>query len=629
VSKALEAFGKYLLLERLAAGGMAEVYLAKSAGVHGIGKFVAIKRILPQYSDNEEFIGMFKEEAKLVMNLNHSNIVSIFDFGVERKQFFLVMEFVEGQNLRQVLNHMKKKDDAYFSIDQIVHMAKEVASGLDHAHRCIDASTGRQLNIIHRDMSPQNIMVSLEGEVKVVDFGIAKAETQLEQTRSGTIKGKFGYMSPEQAEGQQVDTRTDIFSLGIVLYELLIKDRLFTAPNEQAVLKKIKDCNIKSPRMYNPEVHPELEKIVLKSLTKDRELRYSSAEAFSKDLNKFLNTYYPDFSKQEFSRFMKDLYSDMYVENRKKLAEYAKIDFDSDGQTEVATTVTATDSQTKTSEDSLGLDQSPNQRVDISKLMNAGAGKTGLSVVRKNPLMTNIHHGVNRSGTQTGFTPGGNTSFRKPLPTQSSGSSNWLVGLLVLIGVLSGVYYYSQTQKRLARNRQIESSVHQQIQGEEELASKNLGPKTVPLNIQSTPSGAKVILNDVPIGETPVISHVEAGKPFKLVLFRDGYLPSEYISEMPSSDGYSRSVVMMPEPTTGTIVINTNSRVGPSTIVTINGQRVSDTVPYVAKVAAGTPITITLTNPLARTQGTETIIIRQNEKRSVTIPINRQATINE
>lgn len=134
MSSVLENFGKYILLEKLAAGGMAEVYLAKSTGASGINKFVAIKRILPQYSDHPEFIEMFKEEAKIAVNLNHGNVVSIFDFGVEKSQFFLVMEYVEGQNLRQVLNHLKK-ENRYFSIDQIVYMVKEVAAGLDHAHR--------------------------------------------------------------------------------------------------------------------------------------------------------------------------------------------------------------------------------------------------------------------------------------------------------------------------------------------------------------------------------------------------------------------------------------------------------------------------------------------------------------
>lgn len=342
----VEAFGKYLLLEKLASGGMAEVYLAKSIGANGINKFLAIKRILPQYSDNPEFIDMFKEEAKIAVNLNHGNVVSIFDFGVERSQFFLVMEYVEGQNLRQVLNHMKKENKD-FAIDQIVYLVKEVASGLDHAHRCLDGATGRPLNITHRDMSPQNVMLSFEGEVKVVDFGIAKAENQMEHTRAGTIKGKFGYMSPEQADGQNVDLRTDIFSLGIVLWELLAKDRLFVAQSEAATLRRVRECQIPSLRKINPNIPPELERICNKALAKDRSLRYQTSAAFHKDLNRFLNVQYPEFSTQEFSKYMKSLYNKMYVENRKKFAEFAKLQIEEE-KTAVTQTATATVTSTDT-----------------------------------------------------------------------------------------------------------------------------------------------------------------------------------------------------------------------------------------------------------------------------------------
>lgn len=303
---------------------MAEVFLARGTGAGGIGKFFAIKRILPQYADSPEFIDMFKDEAKIAINLNHSNIVSIHEFGVEKGQFFLVMDYVEGRNLRQILNKMKKTG-LQFSIDQIVFIIKEVAGGLDHAHRCIDGTTGKPLNITHRDMSPQNVMVSFEGETKIVDFGIAKAESQLETTRAGTLKGKFGYMSPEQAEGQQVDLRTDIFSLGIVIWELLANDRLFVANNEINTLRKIRDCQIPSLRKINPNIHTELERIVQKALARDRNLRYQTGAALHRDLNRFLNRQYPDFSSQDFSVFIKSVFSDEILSLRKRLVEYSKV----------------------------------------------------------------------------------------------------------------------------------------------------------------------------------------------------------------------------------------------------------------------------------------------------------------
>ena len=326
MSKKYEYFGKYILLEKLATGGMAEIYLARRPGANGIGKFLAIKRILPQFADTEEFIDMFKDEAKIAINLNHSNIVGIHEFGVEKSQFFIVMDYVEGRNLRQILNKMKK-NTSKFSIDQIVYMIKEIAAGLDNAHRCLDGTTGKPLIITHRDMSPQNVMVSFEGEIKIVDFGIAKAESKMETTRAGTLKGKFGYMSPEQAEGQPVDLRTDIFSLGIVLWELLAHDRLFIANNEINTLKKIRDCQIPSLKKINPGIPQELERITNKALARDRNLRYQTAAALHRDLNRFLNRQYPDFSTQDFSVFIKTLFSDEILQVRKRLIEYAKIPF--------------------------------------------------------------------------------------------------------------------------------------------------------------------------------------------------------------------------------------------------------------------------------------------------------------
>ncbi|MGZ3690652.1 MAG: protein kinase domain-containing protein [Pseudobdellovibrio sp.] len=324
MSQTYEQFGKYLLLEKVAAGGMAEIYLAKSGAANGLNKFFAIKRILPQFSNNEDFVSMFKEEAKVCINLNHSNVVSIFDFGIEQGQFYLVMDYVEGRNLRQIINELKKSNKS-FSIDQALYLVKEAAAGLDHAHRCVDSTNGKPLNITHRDMSPQNVMVSFEGEIKVIDFGIAKAETEAEDTKAGTLKGKFSYMSPEQAEGQPIDPRTDVFALGIVLWELLANDRLFTGSNEAAILRKVRDCQVPPIRKINPTVPQELERIVMKALAKDKNVRYQTAANLHRDLNRFLNTQYPDFSPQDFSAFVKDAFKVAYQEARDKLVSYAKL----------------------------------------------------------------------------------------------------------------------------------------------------------------------------------------------------------------------------------------------------------------------------------------------------------------
>lgn len=658
MAKAIEAFGKYLLLERIASGGMAEVYLSKSVGASGIGKFVAMKRILPQFSDNQEFVDMFKEEAKIVMNLNHANIVTIFDFGIEKNQFYLVMEFVEGQNLRQILNHLKKISKN-LTIEQIVYILKEVSAGLDHAHRCIDATTGRQLNIIHRDMSPQNIMISFEGEVKIVDFGIAKAETQIEQTRAGTIKGKFGYMSPEQVEGLPVDARTDIFSIGIVLWELLAQDRLFTAQNEAATLRKIRECQIPPVRKLNPAVHPDLEKIVSKALTRDKNLRYQSSEALSKDLNRFLNTNFPDFSKQEFSKFMKSIYNEMYLENRKKLSEFAKIesairDSKSEEKTSITNTLTSTatatatetstETKTETSTQSKekkkkaklapdGLIPENNipeasQKIDISKLMLENGDSH--STTRKSISLTSSYtQGNVRTGTvNTGTFSGTNPNLRKPLPPSQKTSSigSWLLTLsLFAIAGYGAMVFLEDPQ--IAKNLQAMYARYFKSQrNPAEEPAKEKTPSTVPLNIKSSPSGATVYIDDQPIGQTPIISHIDFGKPFRLRLIKEGYLPYELPLEKANPEGYIKNLTMMPEPASGMITIEATNG-GPNPIVYVNGQRYNEQLPFSTKIPAGTPIQIRVVNPVSKLEGSESVVVGQGQKKAVRIFLDRQAQL--
>lgn len=320
----MERFGKYYLLDKIATGGMAEVYLSKIIGAEGVNKFIAIKRVLPQFSENDEFNAMFKEEAKIAVNISHSNVVHIYDFGEENDRLYLSMEYVPGKNLRQILNTLKKRQEMV-PLPYAISIINEVAKGLDHAHKCFDRTTGRPLNIIHRDISPQNIMMSFEGEVKLLDFGIAKAESKIETTKAGTLKGKFGYMSPEQAEGLELDSRTDIFSLGIVLWEILADERLFMAKNEIQTIRRIRDCVVPSLSKMNPEVSADLEKIVMKALARDRNLRYQSAGEMHKDLNTYLNRHFPDFTLGDLGNFMRRLYNDEIMDLREQMIEYAAL----------------------------------------------------------------------------------------------------------------------------------------------------------------------------------------------------------------------------------------------------------------------------------------------------------------
>ncbi|PWT87509.1 MAG: hypothetical protein C5B54_12240, partial [Acidobacteria bacterium] len=223
-------FGQYLLLSKIATGGMAELFKAKRKGVEGFEKILAIKRILPHMSDNEDFVTMFIDEAKLAAQLTHHNICQIFDLGKIETSYYIAMEYVHGKDLRAVMKASRQKDKP-IPIELAVLITSKISSALDYAHRKRDAN-GQPLNLVHRDVSPQNILISYEGDVKLVDFGIAKAATKVHVTQHGALKGKLLYMSPEQAWGKSVDRRTDIFSLAVVLYEMLAGRPLFFEDND-------------------------------------------------------------------------------------------------------------------------------------------------------------------------------------------------------------------------------------------------------------------------------------------------------------------------------------------------------------------------------------------------------------
>jgi len=313
-----ERFGNDLvLLERIAAGGMAEVYRAKQIGLAGFQKTIALKRILPNYAMNEEFKSMFRAEANLSGMLAHQNVVQIFQNGEFNDYLYLTMEFVDGKNARQILARADKKK-IRIPIELSIYIIAEAAKGLDYAHNFVDEKSGQPLEIVHRDMSPQNMMVSYDGAIKIVDFGIAKAAARSGQTKAGVLKGKFGYMSPEQATGLTLDRRTDIFAMGIILFELLTQRRLFTSDDDLKTLQLVKDCRVPRPSKYNPDVSPALDTIVLKALKKEKSERYSNAGELYADLTRYLSQKYNKFLPTDLSKFVRELFAEDIIEEKKK-----------------------------------------------------------------------------------------------------------------------------------------------------------------------------------------------------------------------------------------------------------------------------------------------------------------------
>lgn len=277
---------KYSIIEKLDAGGMAEVWKGRAASMRGFEKLVAIKRVLPNLSKNEKFIAMFLDEARLSLHLNHANVVQTFDIGRSESSYFIVMEFVSGSNLKRVLELSRDHGHA-ISPALAAFIGHEICKGLYHAHRRRDTRE-RPLNIVHRDVSPPNVLLSVEGEVKLVDFGLAKAATQAALTDPGIVKGKFSYLSPEAAYGEKVDFRADIFSTGIILWEMIAGTKLFNGRTDLDTVKLVRRARVPALSDYQANVPPDLEAIIRKALARQPRDRYQSARDLAQDLSRFL-----------------------------------------------------------------------------------------------------------------------------------------------------------------------------------------------------------------------------------------------------------------------------------------------------------------------------------------------------
>jgi len=311
-------FGKYTLIDRIAVGGMAEIFLARQAGLEGFEKTIVIKRIRPHLSKQTSFVKMFLNEAKLAAQLNHPNIVQIYDLGKISESYFIAMEYIFGRDMRRII----PKADSMgipFPMVYALKIASSVCEGLYYAHQKVDLY-GNPLNIVHRDVTPENIFVSFDGTVKVLDFGIAKAANQIEQTRAGEIKGKLSYMSPEQCMGKALDCRSDIFSLGVVLYEWLTGFKLFTGESEVAILKSITEGKIYAPSYFKSDIPEAVEAILMRALDKDRDRRYQTAWDMQYDLDQFLSQYEFTPSNIHLSNFLKQLFFDELEEEKARVA---------------------------------------------------------------------------------------------------------------------------------------------------------------------------------------------------------------------------------------------------------------------------------------------------------------------
>ncbi len=323
-SQKRERFGRYLILDHLVDGGMAKICRARFLGEQA-DKVVAIKMVQPQFSKDEAFKTMFMDEIKVTFGLIHPNVIQTYDYGLHKGQLFVAMEYCDGRNLKEYLEKLKERN-VVFPLEISTYIISQACQGLYYAHTFRDKLTGQESNIIHRDISPHNIMLTYDGSIKIIDFGIAKSQTNSESTQAGTIKGKLSYLAPEYLEGMELDGRYDQFALGITLWEMLCSRKLFKENNDLAVLKKIQECKIPAPSSINPNVPKELDEIVLKALSKDRNDRFKDLDQFNRALMKFLYAKFPDFNSTDLSHFAQALFKKEIEKDREKMFEFGKID---------------------------------------------------------------------------------------------------------------------------------------------------------------------------------------------------------------------------------------------------------------------------------------------------------------
>ncbi|MGD8257297.1 MAG: serine/threonine-protein kinase [Desulfobacterales bacterium] len=299
--ESMQRIGPYLLQKKVARGGMAELYLADYVREDGFRRKVAIKRILPHLAGNTDFIKMFTREARLAALLQHPNIVQIFDYGNIEHAYFIAMEYIDGKNLGEILSIFKQG----LTVDQAVFIISKISKGLDYSHSKQDDTTGEALNIVHRDISPQNMLISYQGEVKISDFGISKAKSEPSLTQAGVVKGKLAYLSPEQALGEPSDRRADIYALGLVFYETLTGKRVYSFKSDIEAIRLIPKMDIDPLNNVMPEIPAELNRIVMKCLEKKQDLRYQSASDLYRELAAFKKEHHIPFDTSDLADFMR------------------------------------------------------------------------------------------------------------------------------------------------------------------------------------------------------------------------------------------------------------------------------------------------------------------------------------
>jgi eukaryotic-like serine/threonine-protein kinase len=624
-------FGRYTLVKKLATGGMAEIWLARQRGLAGFNRFVVIKKILPHLSEQNTFRQMFLDEARTSAQLTHPNIVQIYDLGQEGDSYFIAMEFIAGENLAAIAwRGVKRKQP--LPVSYAAQAIADSCKALHYAHH-LKSPTGQALEIVHRDISPQNILVTYEGEIKLVDFGIAKAASRSESTKTGMLKGKFSYMSPEQCLGASVDMRSDIFALGIILYELCTGKRLFKHESELMILEMITKRTIPPPSRLVPGLSERLEAVIMKALEKDVGVRFQTGQEMQIALEDYLRSEAPQVSSADLANYMRGLFADK-IEEKRKLKEIAsQDDFDGNlGQEEEATEHEVGQSNPS---------EAPGRRrvvhgLSPSEVARANGGRqmaqTG-TFGQRLPIVppTPSHSGFSNTSPSGGLT--GN--LNGPLTVGSPWQARLIIGfsflvIVVTIGFLIANLWYRQS-----------------------------GPTPPPpptpmsfgrLSLESVPLGAGIYLNDEPmilqsngtapgeIARTPSdLTGLSFGQTYRIRMEKDGYHTFETTVAM---DGKSNGQTIRPqlEAYPGRLVVEVVGDYNKDAVVYANdkslgkGPRISQQMPgdSLVEIRATVPSTArvrcTVDPAKARIRPRDTLTVSVNCERSPEPPSRPRET---
>ncbi len=508
-----QRFGKYYLIDKIAVGGMAEIFRAKQFGEGGFEKLLVIKRILSHLSEEQDFVQMFFDEARISSTLGHSNIVHVYDFGRIQSNYFIAMEYCEGKDLKTIMKKCQEIGRP-LPVEYAVYIIHEVLKGLDYAHRKKN-EYNEEMNILHRDISPSNVIVSYdEGKVKLADFGIAKAESATYKTKAGVLKGKFEYMSPEQASGLPIDRRSDIFSVGICLYELLTRRRLFKTDSDLRTLELIRNPLIPPPSHLNPQVSEELDAIVMKALARRPEDRYQEAWQMQHELRELMRSSTPptspDLIALSLANFMQEIFEREIRQERARLDKSSRIV-----------------RQLLAEEDDIGLED------ESWEIPSDGSRVVG------------------------GLVPPDGTEMRLMLEeARNAKTARWplIALLLVLVAVLGSVLLFQHRGEdgasilsASARETSEYVPLSEALSSPPDASAPDQ-PRYASLKLDVEPAGASVYLDDTLIGEAPLVyRRLKVGALYTLRIEARGYKTSRRQIRPAAPQDMTLKIVLEPE----------------------------------------------------------------------------------